>query len=76
MSYFGKWYESNGAGRCRYWYFFGIGFRFKGLLEKKPFGYWNIYYDGYFHYFNIWPFYLCWLKRPITELEYIESHMK
>lgn len=78
MNYFGKYYKSNGAGRCRFWYHFDMLVIRKWHLDlgKKYIGYWNMYYDGYYHFFSLWPFVFRWHKMPITEHEYIEIHLK
>jgi hypothetical protein len=76
MNFYGKWYKTDTAGNCRIWHHFSICIFKKEMLDKKLFGYWNMYYDGYFHFFNLWPFMIRWSHRAITELEYIESHLE
>lgn len=73
MNYYGKYYESMGAGQCRSWYHFSIGWWRKSTFETRLFGYYEIYYDGAFHFFNVWPFVIRWHKRPITKQSYEES---
>jgi hypothetical protein len=73
MDLYGKYYKSNGGFTCRYWYHFSIGLRRKDGIGAK-FGYWNFWYDGMFHFFNLWLFQARWHKRPIRKEDYEERH--
>jgi hypothetical protein len=73
MDFYGKWYRSNGGFPARYWYHFSVGLWRKDAMVTKLYGYWNIYYDGMFHFFNLWPFEIRWHKRPIGWWEW-ERH--
>lgn len=68
MNWYGKEYISNGGYQCRYWYHFSIEVQPRKTMGKR-FGYWNIYYDGYFRFFSLWPFQCRWHKRPIMKVD-------
>lgn len=63
MNLYSKPYISNGGYKCRMCYHFSLSRYVKNVCDKK-FGYWYIYYDGYFHNFSIYPIVLSWYKRP------------
>jgi hypothetical protein len=72
VNYYGKWYTSIGGYQCRYWYSFGVGWHRK--TDMKRWGYWNIQYDGYFHFFSLGMITFSWLKRPVPDRIYNDHH--
>ena len=64
MNLYGKPYISIGELKCRMCYHFSIKWWVDVEIDAKKFGYWFIYYDGYYRFFSIYPIVIRWHKIP------------
>lgn len=60
ITWYGRPYTSRAGYKCRYWH----TFYFRPTPFKKRFGYWQMWYDGPFHFFTIGQITLGWSHRP------------
>lgn len=64
MIWYGKTYISNCGKPAHFAYIFNIILRTSPKTYNKLLGYWNMYYDGYFHFFALYPIQFHWCKVP------------
>lgn len=65
IDFYGKPYTSIGGYKCHLHYLFAMEIITDKDKYYKKLGYHDAYYDGSIHTFSIYPFKLCWWRRPI-----------
>lgn len=74
LDWYGKPYISVGGIRAKRWFHRSI--RWWSTGDEKRFGYWYIYYDGYFNFYSLGIVTVCWFNRAICIEEKGKSEMK
>lgn len=68
--FYGKPYDVlEGKYKCKLAYNFFIIVSFKKDRFDKKYGYHNFWYDGYFHFFGLYPILIGWYRRPVFHKE-------